>query len=113
MIPETPDIQNPILPLDLRKQSGAQFVSNSLSVIVTIIFIIGIIAFIFMLLIGAVQWITSSGDKNSVESARNKITSGFVGLILLFVAFAIIKAAEQVFGVNLLLIDLSAISLLN
>lgn len=99
-------IDNPLLPTRLQALSGAEFVSSLLATGITIILIVGSIGFFIMLLVGAVQWIFSGGDKGAVENARNRITHALVGLVLMFSAFAIIKAVEAIFGINLLLIDL-------
>jgi hypothetical protein len=61
----------------------------------------GIITF-FMLLIGAVEYITSGGDKEAVEKARKKITSALIGLALLFSTYAIVRIVGDLFGINLL-----------
>lgn len=41
------------------------------------------------LIFGAVQWITSGGDKHNLESARNKMVHAIIGLIILFCTWAI------------------------
>jgi len=43
------------------------------------------------MIIGAIQWISSGGDKASVEAARGKVMNAIIGLIVLFVVFALIK----------------------
>jgi TRAP-type C4-dicarboxylate transport system permease small subunit len=70
-----------------------------LSVLLQAAIIFGGIFFFIFLIIGGLQWVTSGGDKEAVASARNKITSGLVGLIILVGAFAVIKIVETLFGV--------------
>jgi fumarate reductase subunit C len=53
-----------------------------------------VIAFAFMLW-GAVEWITSAGDKSKMESARNKITNAVIGLIVLAAVVAIYIVLQQ------------------
>ena len=50
---------------------------------------------------GALGWVQSSGDKEKVDKARQRITSAMIGLIILFATLALIALVEQVFGVGL------------
>lgn len=60
-----------------------------------------IIAFI-MLLIGGIRWILAGGDEKAVAGARNTITAALIGLVIVLVAFAIIKLVETFFGVTII-----------
>lgn len=51
---------------------------------------------------GALNWITSEGDKTKVESARKTIIFAVVGLVVSFLAFFVINIAGSLFGINLL-----------
>ena len=54
---------------------------------------------VFMYLIwGGIEWITSGGDKGKTESARNKITSAVVGLIVLAASYAILLIVLRFLG---------------
>jgi hypothetical protein len=77
--------------------------------IVGLLFIIGAIVFFFMLLIGALQWISSGGDKGKLESARGRLTSAIVGIVILLGSFAIIKLIETFFGINILTLDIGSL----
>jgi len=56
----------------------------------------GLVALLYLLL-GALAWITSGGNKESVDKAREKIQAALVGLILIFVVLAIIAVIENIF----------------
>lgn len=54
---------------------------------------------VFMYLIwGGIEWITSGGDKGKTESARNKITSAVIGLIVLAASWAILGLVLRFLG---------------
>ena len=57
--------------------------------VITIVFIVAAIMTLFYLILGAINWISSGGDKGKVEDARNKITSAVIGLLILAAAWAI------------------------
>ncbi len=54
----------------------------------------GLMALIFMLL-GALSWITSGGNKENVEKAREKIQAAVVGIVLVVVVVGIAVTIEQ------------------
>jgi cbb3-type cytochrome oxidase subunit 3 len=60
----------------------------------------GLIALLYLLL-GALAWITSGGNKESVDKAREKIQAALVGLILIFAVLAIVAVIENIFSLGL------------
>lgn len=92
--------QNDIVPAETIGQ-----VSNIIVVIRGIIRFILIVAFVaafVMLLIGGIRWITAGGDEKGVASARNMITAALIGLVVVLVAYAIIRLVEIFFGFNII-----------
>ena len=55
-----------------------------------------------MLLIGGIRWITAGGDEKGVASARNMITAALIGLVVVLVAYAIIRLVEIFFGFDII-----------
>ena len=54
---------------------------------------------VFMYLIwGGIEWITSGGDKGKTESARNKITSAIIGLVVVAASYAVLTLALNFLG---------------
>lgn len=54
---------------------------------------------VFLYLIwGGIEWITSGGDKGKTESARNKITSAIIGLIVLAASYALLTIVLKFIG---------------
>lgn len=75
-----------------------QLLTNAL----TIIFVIAALAVLFMLIIGAFNWIISGGDKEKVEGARKRITNALIGLAILALAFLITVVVGQILSINIL-----------
>lgn len=103
------EITNPILGPGLQgvySSGPTAFLSTFLPNFIGLGFIIGALVFFFMIVWGAIQWISSGGDKQSLEAARGRITSAIVGIIILFASFAIISVIEKFFGINILTIDI-------
>ncbi|MBI4089321.1 MAG: hypothetical protein HY424_01280 [Candidatus Levybacteria bacterium] len=58
---------------------------------VQLFFILAAIVAVIYLIYGGIKWITSRGEKDQVESARNHIIAAIVGLIVVFLAFFLIN----------------------
>ena len=66
-----------------------------LTFIIRFFFIIaGLVAMLYLLL-GAFAWITSGGNKESVDKARDKIMNAVIGIILIFAVLAVVGLIEQ------------------
>lgn len=51
---------------------------------------------------GAIEWITSAGDKSKIESARNKISNAITGIIILAAVTAIFLVVQGFLGLDVL-----------
>lgn len=78
--------------------TGAAGISNLLNNIITLIYTVAAVVFVFMFLIGAIQWILSGGDKEAVSKARERIIHAIIGITLLALAFLIIKIVGTLTG---------------
>lgn len=81
------------------------FVVPSLDQVLTFIirafFIVsGLVALLYLLL-GALSWITSGGNKENVDKAREKIQSALIGVILVFIVLALVGVIENVLSLGL------------
>ena len=96
-------ITNPALNLPFT--TGEGFLQNFLPRFIGIGFVIGALIFLFMMLIGAIQWMASGGDKAAIEAARGRIMNALIGVVILFSLFAVFALVSNFFGINLLQID--------
>ena len=55
-----------------------------------ILYIVGIIA-VIMLIIGGIKYVVSGGDSKKVTDAKNTVLYAIIGLIISFLAFAIVN----------------------
>lgn len=75
-------------------EKGITFTAYFITLWNTII-VLGAITVLIFFVWGAVEWITSGGDKSKLESARNKITQALVGLIVLAGTTALFMLLQQ------------------
>lgn len=70
--------------------SGPGVDSTVRLVINTLSWIVGLIA-VIMIIIGGLKYITSAGDSNSVNSAKNTILYAVIGLVVVLMAQILVK----------------------
>ena len=99
-------ITNPALNPSLQSKSGVGFFQDLIPRMVGLAFLVGVLIFFFIMITGAIQWITSGGDKAAIEGARGKITNAIVGVVILLSLFALLKVVEDFFGINILALDI-------
>lgn len=103
-------ILNPALG-NLNQNTGIAFFQKLITALIGLALVGGALIFFFMLVFGAIQWIASGGDKAAVESARGKITSALIGIVVLFLTFAIIQAIETFFHISILTLDIGPLKI--
>lgn len=99
-------ITNPALDPGLQVKTGIEFFQTLIPNLITLALIIGVLIFLFVLIIGAIQWISSGGDKTALEGAKGKITNALIGIIILFSIFAVLLAIQNFFGISILTLDI-------
>ena len=66
--------------------------------ILSIVMVVALLLVLLYLILGGIEWITSGGDKGKTESARNKITSAIIGIIILAASYALVTLVAWVLG---------------
>lgn len=67
-----------------------------LTFLIRMFFVIAGLAALLFLLMGALAWVTSGGDKENVKKAQEKIQAAVIGLVLVVAVLAIIVTMETV-----------------
>lgn len=69
---------------------------------VNVLLLASLLISLFFLLVAAVKWITSEGDKQKLQNARNGLYYSIIGLVISFFAFLLINIIGGFLHVNLL-----------
>ena len=77
-------------------------VPNIIRGIIQFILVIAFVGAFVFLLIGGIRWIMAGGDEKAVAGARGTITAALIGLVIVLVAYAIIRLIEIFFKVNII-----------
>ena len=92
------EIQTNTLPgINPLRSSIGTLISNGLQ----IMFVAAALFALVFVVIGAFKWIISGGDKEAIAKARGTITSAFVGLAILALAFFTTVLFGQVVGIDI------------
>lgn len=86
-------------PLGNPKGTGIETFSNFLSSVIGLMTIIAIIWFVFVFITGAIGMITAGSDKAALESARKRITTGLIGLVVVIAAIFILDLVGTLIGI--------------
>lgn len=81
---------------------GLGTLEKILQVGITLALILALVLTVFFIIFSGVQWITSGGDKQKLQNARNRLTYAIVGLIVVLLAIFLVRVIGGVFNVNLL-----------
>ena len=54
-----------------------------------------------MLIWGGIEWVLSAGDKEKVANARKRIIASLVGLVIIALAYFILKIVGPIFAFDL------------
>lgn len=80
------------------KGTGAAGLSLIFSNILATIISLSMIVALFVIIYGSIQWMTSGGDKEQIASARSRIITALIGIVLLAVAFVLLNILGKLTG---------------
>lgn len=78
-------------------------VTATISAIIGVMTIAAGIWFLFQILTGGLNWLSSEGDKTKLQDAHKRITQAFVGLIIVVAGWTILALAGQFLGFDFLI----------
>lgn len=68
---------------------------------IQILIILGVVLALFFIIFSAIQWVTSEGDKQKLQAARNRLTYTIIGLLVILLAIFLVNFVGGAFGINL------------
>lgn len=73
-----------------------------ISTIIGVMTVVAAIWFIFQFITAGYQWISSGGDKNNLQQARDKITNSVIGLVIVVAAWIVIGVIGKIIGLDII-----------
>jgi cytochrome bd-type quinol oxidase subunit 2 len=80
---------------------GTQF-GSILSTVVTVLTVVGGLAFVIFFTLGGLKWLTSGGDKAKVQEAQTQMTQGVIGLVAIVAGLFVVGIVGGVLGIDIL-----------
>jgi magnesium-transporting ATPase (P-type) len=74
--------------------------SGIITWIVGFLVVVGVVASLIFMLIGAIKWITSGGDAEKLSNARKTVMFAIIGLIVMLLSLVIMNVIEGLLGVS-------------
>ncbi len=72
---------------------------NAIQVALTTLFVLADVAALAFVIFAGIQWVMSGGDKQKIQSARNRLIYSIIGLIVITLSFFIVKVVtDLIFG---------------
>ena len=79
------------------QQSDSGSIEDVVQIVVNVLlFIVGLVA-VIMIIVSGLRYVTSGGDAGSVSSAKNTLLYAVIGLVVAFLAFAIVNFVLNAF----------------
>ncbi|MEK7527982.1 MAG: hypothetical protein AAB574_03120 [Patescibacteria group bacterium] len=99
-VPARAVICNPLLKDCTSSTDPAKYINNVIQVIISLLFIVAILYFLWHLIFAGYHLIATDGDPKKLETAKNELTNSIVGIFAIFSVFAIIKFVGIVLGIQ-------------
>lgn len=91
------------VPQNLNSAEGVLSTGQGIiSFVVTFLTIFAGLMFLYQFLRGALAWISAGGDQKKISDARDMITQGVIGLVIIVASYAILGVISSVLGLDLL-----------
>jgi len=82
---------------------GLRQVTSAVSSVIGIMTIGAGIWFIFQFLVGGINWISAGGDKTKLQSARDRLSNAFIGLVVVVAGWGILALSGRFFNFDILI----------
>lgn len=95
-------IGNEVIESPLKAKDGTQYTNlgQIIGAVTNFMIPIGAVILLFVLIMGGYEFMLSQGSPDKIKSARAKIVSGIIGLVLMAFAFIIAKLISYMFDIN-------------
>lgn len=77
-------------------------VEKLISNVLVVLTVVAGISFTLYFLLGGLNWITAGGDKGKIDKAKDMMTGGATGIIVITVSYSIVWIVGKALGLNIL-----------
>ena len=84
----------------LTKCNSVTLLASPLSSIIGFITVLAFVWFTFQIIVAAIQWVASGGEKAAVQSAQQRITHSIIGLVISVAGVFIVILISNILGIG-------------
>jgi len=88
--------------VDASGAAAATTIDQLLSIALGAVTLVAAIYFLFVFVVAAMTWLNAGGDSGKITKARDSMTQGLIGLLIVVASYAIIGVVGSLFGINIL-----------
>ncbi|KKT77968.1 MAG: hypothetical protein UW73_C0009G0067 [Microgenomates group bacterium GW2011_GWB1_44_8] len=85
---------------NLTKCNSVTLLASTLSSIIGFITVLAFVWFTFQIIVAAIQWVASGGEKAAVQSAQQRITHSIIGLVISVAGVFIVILISNILGIG-------------
>lgn len=82
------------------RTNPAGYINGAVQAFISILFIFGLVYFIFHFILAGYHMISSQGDPKKYEEAQHSLLYSLIGIAVMFSIFAILKILGAIFGIT-------------
>ena len=97
-----PPSQGVFAPPTLGNNTILTATNQTITFLITLMTTLGGLFFLYQCVMGGFFWINAGGEQKKVQEARDRITQGLIGLMVLVGAYVIVGLVGNIFGLNIL-----------
>ncbi len=85
-----------------KEKTVLDLLEKFLSNLIGFITVLATLFFLVQTFIAAFSWVTAGGDSKKVETARNKMMQGVLGLVIIVAAYSMLEILGKLIGIDIL-----------
>lgn len=77
-------------------------VEKLISNVLVVLTVVAGLSFVIYFLLGGLNWITAGGDKGKIDKAKEMMTGGATGMIIIAVSYSVVWIVGKALGIDIL-----------
>lgn len=93
-------VTNPVLINQKINENPKNYVNGVVQSLISVLFIFGVIYFVYHFILAGYKMISSQGDPKKYEEAQHALLYSLIGIVIIFSVLALLKLVGYLFGIN-------------
>ena len=93
-------VNNPVLNKQNISSDSTNYFSSVIQSLISVLFVFGVIYFIYHFILAGYKMISSQGDPKKYEEAQHALLYSLIGVAIIFSVFALLRLVGNLFGIT-------------